>query len=185
MRRIGLAGFVNFFDFAGTRAEGGVAALARTVEAFIAAGVANRFVAVADNDTAAHAGLARLKAQPLPARCRVLHYPPLPLLEAYPTLGPYSDEPVLADVNERAGSLEMYLGRDVLEGTDDWLMPVQWRSWDPKLRRYQGTLADTDKKTAQERFEAKVEAVRVGRATGREDWSGIRAIIDAVVAAFD
>lgn len=179
-----LKGFVTFFDFASSGAEGGVAQLARNVAAFVAAGVANRFVALADNDTEAHASLEKLKKQPLPERCRVLHYPSLPLLEAYPTLGPYSDEPVVADANGRAGSLEMYLGRDVLQG-DGGLMPVQWRLWSPKLGRYHGTLTDADKKEAQKRFEHKVKAYHVGSAEAQADWNGIRAIIESIVTAFD
>ncbi|MEW2615023.1 hypothetical protein AB0937_33545 [Streptomyces sp. NPDC047880] len=180
-----LKGYITFFDFGAAGAEGGVAQLAKTVSAFVAAGVANRFVALADNDTEAHAGLANLKKQPLPKRCRVLHYPPLPALKTYPTLGPYGDEPVPADVNGRAGSLEMYLGRDVLQSEDRTLMPVQWRSWNPKLRRYQGSLADVDKKAAQDRFLRKVQIHRSGQGSGREDWDGIRAIIDTIVTAFD
>ncbi|MFJ8637248.1 HEPN/Toprim-associated domain-containing protein [Streptomyces sp. NPDC093568] len=180
-----LQGYITFFDFAAASAEGGVAQLAKTVSAFIAAGVANRFVALADNDTEAHAGLANLKKQPLPKRCRVLHYPPLPVLKTYPTLGPYGDEPVPADVNGRAGCLEMYLGRDVLQSENRTLMPVQWRSWNPKLRRYQGSLADVDKKAAQDRFLRKVHTHHAGQGTGCEDWDGIRAIIDTIVAAFD
>ncbi|MFI6014082.1 hypothetical protein ACIBAG_35670 [Streptomyces sp. NPDC051243] len=179
-----LKGFVTFFDFAVAGAEGGVAQLAKTVSAFVAAGVANRFVALADNDTEAHAGLANLKKQPLPERCRVLHYPPLRFLETYPTLGPYGDEPVPADINGRAGSLEMYLGRDVLRSDDHTLVPVQWRSWNPKLRRYQGTLAEAEKKAAQDRFLHKVQAHRSKQANGH-DWDGIRAIIDTIVSAFD
>ncbi|MEV0443496.1 hypothetical protein AB0I84_13150 [Streptomyces spectabilis] len=179
-----LKGFVNFFDFAASGAEGGVAQLSRNVTAFLAAGVANRFVALADNDTEAHAGLEKLKKQTLPERCRVLHYPPLPLLEAYPTLGPYTDEPVVVDINGRAGTLEMYLGQDVLQNGAG-LMPVQWRSWNPKLGRYQGTLADGDKKEAQKRFEDKVRAHRTGSAEAKADWTGIRSIIDTIVTAFD
>ncbi|MEU0354347.1 hypothetical protein [Streptomyces cyaneofuscatus] len=180
-----LQGYVTFFDFAAASAEGGVAQLAKTVSAFIAAGVANRFVALADNDTEAHAGLANLKKQALPKRCRVLHYPPLAALKTYPTLGPYEDDPVPADINGRAGCLEMYLGRDVLQSESLTLMPVQWRSWNPKLRRYQGSLADLDKRTAQDRFLRKVHQHHAGHASGREDWDGIRAIIDTIVTAFD
>lgn len=40
--------------------ERNVGALVKTVNAFIVAGVANRFVAIADNDTAGHDGLAKL-----------------------------------------------------------------------------------------------------------------------------
>lgn len=179
-----LKGFVTFFDYDSSGAAGGVDQLAKTVKAFIAAGVANRFVALADNDTEGHAGLAPLTKRALPERARVRHYPPLPFLEAYPTLGPYTDEPVLADINGRAGSLEMYLGQDVLQ-SDDGLMPVQWRNWNHQLSRYHGTFTKADKETAQDRFARKVEAHHTGRASGREDWSGIQAIIDTIMTAFD
>ncbi|MEU6885656.1 HEPN/Toprim-associated domain-containing protein [Streptomyces viridosporus] len=176
-------GFVSFFDYTSGGAEGGVAQLARNVASFVAAGVANRFVALADNDTEGHAGMQKTLERKLPERCRVLFYPPLPLLESYPTLGPYTDEPVVADVNGRAGSLELYLGRDVLQ-TDNGLMPVQWKSWNGKLRRYHGALTDPDKAKTQERFLRKVKAHHAGTLAPDADWSGIRAIIDQVVTAF-
>ncbi|MFF4205739.1 HEPN/Toprim-associated domain-containing protein [Streptomyces sp. NPDC001668] len=178
-----LKGYVTFFDYAGAGAEGGVAQLARNVAAFVAAGVANRFIALADNDTEGHAGMQKTMERALPDRCRVLFYPPLSLLKAYPTLGPYTDEPVLADINGRAGSLELYLGRDVLQ-TEDGLMPVQWKSWNGKLRRYHGSLMDGDKNMAQERFLLKVKAHHAGTPAPDADWSGIRAIIDQLVGAF-
>ncbi|WP_030324130.1 HEPN/Toprim-associated domain-containing protein [Streptomyces sp. NRRL B-3229] len=180
-----LKGFVNFFDYASASPEGGVSALARTVSAFVAAGVANRFIAIADNDTEGHAGLHKIKGRSLPDRCRVLHYPSLPLLESYPTIGPTSELPVLANVNERAGSLEMYLGRDVLEADGGGLMPVQWRSHNEKLRRYHGSLSDDDKRLVQERFVEKARACKAGHGTGNEDWSGVRAIIETIIGAFD
>ncbi|MFI1126901.1 MULTISPECIES: HEPN/Toprim-associated domain-containing protein [Streptomyces] len=178
-----LKSFVTFFDYGSSGAEGGIAQLACNVASFVAAGVANRFVALADNDTAGHAGMRKTLERPLPERCRVMFYPALPLLESYPTLGPYTDEPVVADVNGRAGSLELYLGQDVLQA-EGGLMPVQWKSWDSKLRRYQGALTETDKATAQERFRLKVKAHHARRPAPEADWSGIRAIIDQVVAAF-
>ncbi|MEU1710105.1 HEPN/Toprim-associated domain-containing protein [Streptomyces sp. NPDC005706] len=179
-----LKGFVTFFDYDSGGVEGGVAQLARNVAAFVAAGVANRFVAIADNDTEGIAGMEKTLTRSLPGRCRVMFYPSLPELEHYPTLGPYTDDPVPADVNGRAGALELYLGQDVLQ-TDSGLMPVQWKSWNPKLGRYQGALADQDKRLAQERFLAKVRAHRVGGPHPDADWSGIRAIIDQIVSAFD
>ncbi len=111
-----------------------MAQLARIVAAFVAAGVANRFVAIADTDTEGMAGMEKTLTRSLLGRCRVMFYPPLPELEHYPTLGAYTDDPVLADVNGRAGALELYLGQDVLQ-TDSGLMPVQWKSWNPKLGR--------------------------------------------------
>jgi hypothetical protein len=179
-----LRGYVSFFDYALGGAEGGVAQLARNVAAFVGAGVANRFVAIADADTEGRAGMEKTQQRARPDRCRLLHYPPLPLLESYPTLGPHTDGPVLADVNGLAGSLELYLGRDVLQG-ENGLMPVQWKSWNPRLQQFHGSLTDHDKKTAQDRFLDKVKAHRAGTRPADADWSGIRAIIDSVVNAFD
>ncbi|GAA5120955.1 hypothetical protein GCM10025762_40870 [Haloechinothrix salitolerans] len=180
-----LVGMVNFLDFGSqNRPEGGVGALRNTVRAFVAAGVANRFVALADNDAAAYEGLGELKSsRVLPATCRVLHYPDLELLEDYPTLGPYSAETVNANVNGRAGSLEMYLGVDVLT-LDGSLAPVQWRSFKPKVRRYHGSLLDPDKKRVQETFRRKVQDARSKGPDGM-DWTGIRAIMKAIIHAFD
>ncbi|GGS09957.1 hypothetical protein GCM10010169_63410 [Micromonospora fulviviridis] len=179
-----LIGFVKFIDFDGVSgAEGNVGALAKTVYSFIAAGVANRFVAIADNDTEGHAGLAKLKRESLPDNCRVTHYPDLALLSSYPTVGPYSDEPVLADVNGHAGSLEMYLGHDILT-IDGSLVPVQWRSYNPALKRYHGTLMDPDKKAVQDAFKRKVEDAQRNGITPESDWTGIQAIIEHIVHVF-
>jgi hypothetical protein len=129
-------------------------------------------------------GLAKLKRESLPENSRVTHYPNLALLSSYPTLGPNSQEPVLADINGRAGALEMYLGRDVLT-IGGKLAPVQWRSYHPALNRYHGTLLDPDKKAVQDAFKFKVDdALRNGSAT-KSDWSGAQTIIEHIVHIFD
>ena len=179
-----LVGFVNIIDSAGFPAEGGAAALARMVYSFAASGVANHVVAIADNDTAAYTALEKVKSDPkLPARFKILHYPDLPLLEQYPTLGPYQPDPVPANVNGTAGALEMYLGRDVL-ASEGCLAPVQWTSWDSKAGRYQGSLLPADKRRVQQAFRDKVAAEERGEGTGA-DWTGIKAIIDRIIGAID
>src|SRR5712691_7848280 len=110
-----LSGFINFIDFNSFKAEGGVAMLPKIIYAFVASGVVNRIAAIGDNDTEAYDALEKIKKDPsLPDNIRILHYPDLPTLKNYPTLGPYSPDPVLTDINGSAGALEMYLGRDVL-----------------------------------------------------------------------
>ena len=181
-----LRGFINFIDFDSFNAEGGVAMLPKIVYAFVASGVANRIAAIGDNDTEAHDALEKIKKDPnLPDNVSILHYPDLPTLKNYPTLGPYSTDPVLTDINGSAGALEMYLGRDVLT-IDGQLMPVQWKNYNPKLGRYQGTLLDKDKKTVQKAFAEKVKQAHArGGTTEEEDWSGIEAIIERLLTAFD
>ncbi|GAA4065827.1 hypothetical protein GCM10022214_20040 [Actinomadura miaoliensis] len=179
-----LVEFVNFIDFTTHRAEGSVSTLAKTVATFAAAGVANRFLAIADNDTAAHSALIKVKSdKTLPNTCRVLHYPYLDLLTRYPTLGPYGQGVVLADVNGRAGSLELYLGRDVLT-IDGNLAPIQWQHYDSKLGRYHGALSDHDKKRVQKAFEEKIKSARMSGGAPSGDWTGIEAIMNTIITAF-
>ncbi|MEU4396840.1 HEPN/Toprim-associated domain-containing protein [Kribbella sp. NPDC023855] len=179
-----LVDFLRFMDFS-TKAEGGVGALANLVKSLAAAGIPNHVVAIADNDTAAHEGLANLKSAALPANFRVLNYPELPLLKAYPTLGPQSDTPVLMDVNGRAGSLEMYLGEDLLT-LGGQQAPIQWMGYSTKQKAYQGELVTGHKKRTQEAFQ---EKIRVANGPGGippgQDWSGITAIIGEILSAFD
>jgi hypothetical protein len=118
-----LAEFLRFMDFGGG-AEGGVGRLAKLVRSFIGARIVNRLVAIADNDTAAYDALSELKRD-VPESYRIVHYPDLPLLVSYPTLGPQSSDLVFMNVNGKAGSLEMYLGRDLLTVSGE-LVPVRW-----------------------------------------------------------
>ncbi|MGW9029319.1 HEPN/Toprim-associated domain-containing protein [Streptomyces sp. NPDC055722] len=178
-----LVEFVRFIDYAGTDAEGSASALARMVSAFIAAGVANRFVAIADNDTAAHVALAKLKSRTLPAGCQVLHYPDLPLLAKYPTVGTASPAVTVTDVNGVAGSLEMYLGTDVLT-IGGALAPVQLGAYEPAMQRQQGALSKHHKRLVHKAFRAKVKAARQGQQSDHADWSGVHAIVESIVHAF-
>jgi hypothetical protein len=180
-----LIGFINFIDFIGVPAEGSAGTLAKTLYSFVAAGIANRIVAIADNDTAAHEALSKIKEdKKIPDSYRILHYPDLPLLKSYPTLGPYASEAVLTDVNGRAGALEMYLGHDALT-LDEELAPIQWTNYSPKLQRYQGALLPRDKTGVQKAFEDKVAAAHRGADPAAGDWSGIHAIIEHILDAFD
>jgi hypothetical protein len=180
-----LTELIRFMDYA-ERPEGGAGALVRTVRAFAAAGVANRVVALFDNDTAATDALRNLDVKELPTDIRVLRYPRLELAADYPTLGPpTADAPTgrvaRADVNGLAGSIELYLGRDVLTGPDGALRPVQWRTYVTANRQYQGEIVD--KAAVHETYRVKVEAARMdSRRIALQDWSGVRAILDLVRA---
>lgn len=173
----------SFTDFEAMRVRGGAPALVAMVKGFAGAGVVNRVVALFDNDTAAHAAVRELRDITLPPNMRVLHFPPLPLAAAYPTVGPHGLQ--VMDVNGTATSLEMYFGEDVLRnGPEGALIPVRWGSMEWTLQRYQGELRD--KAAAQERFAAKVAAAEEDPGViPMQDWSGMRAILDMLRKAFD
>jgi len=176
-----LVGYFTFFDFVGARAQGGASQLVHVVKAFAAAGIANRVIALLDNDTAAKDATRSLTSVTLPPNIAVLHYPDTNFLRSYPTLGP-SGLTVL-DVNGTAASIELYLGVDVLMA-DGKLTPVQWAGYNQTLNRYQGEVMGKDRIRAaweQKAAECKAMPVRVSET----DWSGLRLIWESVFQAFD
>jgi len=181
-----LTDLIRFLDYE-QKAEGGAGALVRMVRAFAAAGIVNRIVAVFDNDSAATDALRVLDFPNLPGRLQVLQYPAIALASEYPTLGPPSQvSPAgsvsIADVNGLAGSIEMYLGRDVLVTSDGELRPVQWKSYISSLRQYQGEVVD--KSNIHDAFRAKCAlASREPKVISVQDWEGLRLIIDAICSA--
>lgn len=178
-----LDGFLRFMDFS-AGADGSAASLARLIRSFIGAGIAHRVLGVADNDTAAYDALDKLKRERLPEGYRILHYPDLPLLESYPTLGPQMHERVPMNINGKAGSLEMYLGEDVLTLDGD-LIPVQWTGYIEGQRSYQGAIAKHHKSRIHDAFRDKVAAARQDPENKvTRDWSGVEAIVEAILGAF-
>ncbi len=176
-----LAPYFNFVDFDLHRVEGGAGRLVHTLKVLNGAGIANRIVAVFDNDTAAASALESLDQTRVPGNVRVIQYPALDIARDYPTLGPHGL--ISADVNGLAGCLELYFGRDVLLGPDGRLTPVQWRGFDDRLGRYQGEVMR--KRELQQAFEVKLSACEADPTRlNSYDWSGMREIISALITAF-
>ncbi len=176
-----LADYFTFMDFEGARWGGGAGNLANIVKAFAGAGIVNRVVALFDNDTAAEIALRPLRAVRLPRSIAVQRLPELPALRRYPTIGPSGL--VAMDVNGIAASIELYLGADILSDGSSNLTPVQWTGYEPSLRKYQGEVMSKDR--IQERFARRLDACRKEPdLVSKTDWSGIRAILTKLLAAF-
>lgn len=176
-----LSDYFRFLDFEGARIGGGAGALANIVKAFAGAGIINRIVAVFDNDTAAEAAVQTLDAISIPNNIAIFQYPTLELARDYPTIGPSGL--VSMDVNGLAGSIELYLGTDVLRDDDGDMLPVQWRGYDRNLKKYQGEILN--KATLQQEFDRKLRACEKDASqVNQYDWAGIRLIIDEMRRAF-
>jgi hypothetical protein len=131
-----LAGYYSFLDVDSSRSPGGAGYLVSVVKAFAGAGITNFVIALFDNDTAARDALRSLEGISLPNNFVVCRYPDLELLRSYPTVGPAGVASL--DVNGLAGSIELYLGEDVLRETHGSLVPVQWKGYNGTLKQYQG-----------------------------------------------
>ncbi|MFY1577424.1 hypothetical protein ACN26Z_21250 [Verrucosispora sp. WMMD703] len=182
-----LTDLVRFLDFE-TRPEGSASALVKSIKSFAAAGITNRVVALFDNDSAAADARRGLDKVPLPENIVVDRYPDLDLARHYPTLGPpSSDAPegvlAAANVNGLAGSIELYLGQDVLNDANGNLRPVQWTSFLTGVQRYQGEV--TGKAAVQQAYRDKVAAARRngGRPLRGQDWSGLHLILRQIIHA--
>ncbi len=176
-----LMDYFAFFDFEGSNAEGGAGALVRMIRAFVGAGIRNRTIAVFDNDTAARTALSSLRGAKLPKNVRVLQLPPLRLGKRYPTIGPSGR--TAANINGRAGSIELYFGEDVLRRDDGTLTPIRWKSLDAGSKAWHGNF--DDKAKLQQAFDRKVQRWRGKKVPPTErTWDGMRAIINRLVFAF-
>lgn len=175
-----LLGYFTFFDFHGSKAGGGASQLISVVKAFAAAGVANRVVAVLDNDTAGREACRALKDVNLSENLAIVHYPTREWMNSYPTLGPSGN--VLLNVNGTAASIELFLGHDVLE-QDGKLCPVQWAGYSQSLNAYQGELLD--KAGVLKRWRAKAARCLADKSqVVNADWADLRAIWEQIFTAF-
>jgi hypothetical protein len=177
-----LAPYYSFLEFEASRSQGGAGHLVSLVKAFAAAGITNRIVALFDNDTSAREATRLLEKVSLPANILFRHYPELEMLREYPTIGP--NGLATLEVNGLAGSIELYLGEDVLRADGSTLTPVQWKGYSETLKQYQGEVM---RKTAlQTAFQEKAARCRRdSRALKAADWSGLSAILREVFRAFD
>ena len=126
--------FMNFTDY---KVQGSTNFLTHYLKAFIGAGIENRVIAIYDNDSAGMAELIGIKHIKLPENFRVFKLPSIELAESYPTLGPNGKENM--NINERACSIEMFLGKDVLMEENEFI-PIQWKGYVEKTETYQGEI---------------------------------------------
>lgn len=171
-----LVGFLTFMDYS-HKPDGGVGAVTNGLKAFSAAGIGNRIIGLYDNDTAGRQGLLSLQKSPLRPHMRGTVLPELELARSYPTYGP--DGLSRTDINGRAVSVELFLGRDVLT-IDGELSPVQWTQYVKPMNSYQGEISQKD--VIQGRFYSKAKAFNAAsKHEKRDDWQDLEHLIDYIV----
>lgn len=174
-----LVGLYGFLDFEGLKIEGSAHMLPKTVRSFIGAGVAQRMIAIFDNDTAGVAAMTSLSAVPLPDHVRLMALPHNTAATAYPTIGPQGV--VAMDVNGLACAIEMYLGVETLRAPNGEPLRVRWGGYDQKMGRYQGIVEDKD--GIAERYLQRLRACATP-SEARMTFPEMAEIIDAITAQF-
>jgi len=134
-----LKDYYHFIDFDEYKVESSASALVKLITSFAAANVKHPIIALFDNDTAGLKEMKKLASKTLPRNIRILKYPDIALAKKYPTVGPTGKKKL--NVNGYACSIEMYFGVDVLT-RDNELIPIQWKGFEDKEKKYQGEIAD-------------------------------------------
>lgn len=159
---------VRFLDTS-FRPETNAAAVVKMIKSFAAAGINNRILAILDNDAAASEAMTNLP-RILPNNIKVIQYPELDLMTSYPTIGPQGE--INMNINGLAGSIEMYMGKDILTGNDGNLELVQWGGYMNRVKKYQGSLINKD--AVDSRFKGK-DAADVNK------WQDLRYLWDYII----
>lgn len=170
-----------FFDYEEFGIPGGAGNLVNLVKSFVAAGVANRIVALFDNDTGATESLLSLKDIALPRNLKVIKLPNLKFLENYPTVGPSGEAQM--SISGTAAGIELYLGNDVLTRRDGSRREVRWTGYSKKLEKYQGELVE--KSAVQDLFLKKLEASTTAQLRQDSNMEHIIEILKSIINAFN
>ncbi|MFW5879204.1 MAG: HEPN/Toprim-associated domain-containing protein [bacterium] len=164
--------FIDFEEYE-VKIESSASALVKLVTSFAATKVKHPIIVLFDNDTSGIKEMKKLTSMIIPPNIRVLKYPDIRLANNYPTVGPSGKKKM--NVNGYACSIEMYLGVDILT-RDDELIPIQWKGYENKEKKYQGEIAD--KRHVQETFKKKLMS------SDLVEMSEMRQLLDRLFRAF-
>lgn len=151
-----LKDYYHFIDFDEYKVESSASALVKLITSFAAANVKHPIIALFDNDTAGLKEMKKLNSKTVPPNIKILKYPDITMAKKYPTVGPTGKKKM--NVNGLACSIEMYFGVDVLTRNKE-LIPIQWKGFEEKEKKYQGEIAD--KNYVQETFRKKLRTAEV------------------------
>lgn len=175
-----MAKFFSFINFSDYNVQGSTNFLTHYFKLFAAAGIQNRIIALYDNDSAGLAELIALENINIPNNFRAIHLPDLKLTSNYPTLGP--DGRKNMDINGKACSIELFLGRDVLQ-EDGNFIPIQWKGYVDKTKTYQGEIMY--KQHVQDKFDEKVNKAPKNGTIDKEMWEEMEMLLNAIFDAFN
>jgi hypothetical protein len=137
-----LTDYISFFDYEGSKPDGGASYILKFLRAFSAARINTPILALFDNDAVGLDALNAARDLSLPSHIKTTSLPDIELARSYPTLGPQGKHSV--DVNGKAVSIELFLGRPNLTGQDGNLIPVVWSAYVQRVQSYQGAIDGKD-----------------------------------------
>jgi len=176
-----LSGYFFFPDYEAVNFAGSSGSLVNIVRLLSATGTANRTVVMFDNDAAGFDAIRQLTTIELHGNVKAIMLPDLSIARDYPTEGPQGR--LNMDINGAACSIELYLGRDVLQDGSSGLTPIRWAGYLPGAGRYQGEILR--KRLIQERYlQILADTASDPSILTSRDWSDIRKVLQTIFNSF-
>ncbi|MDY0326889.1 MAG: HEPN/Toprim-associated domain-containing protein [Arcobacteraceae bacterium] len=165
--------YYNFKDFKISNASGNAHQLFLEIKSLIAINHKGKIIALFDNDGEGLKWFDELKNIKIPENFVILTYPDIPLLENYP-----SENDTNENFNRIAGSIEMYLGKDILREEGKFIpIEISTQSIPQGAIRYKSKL--------QKKYFKKISKCKKDRTKIEEfDWSEMKLLLNKVFQAF-
>jgi 5S rRNA maturation endonuclease (ribonuclease M5) len=165
--------YYHFIDFDEYKVESNASALVKLVISLAASNIRHPIIVLFDNDTTGIMEMKKLNSVQMGNNFQILKLPDLKLAKNYPTIGPTGIKKM--NVNGLACGIEMYLGKETLT-KDGSLLPIHWKSYNDKERKYQGEISE--KGLVQDTFRQKIKS------NLDADFSDIDLVLKSVFKAF-
>jgi hypothetical protein len=169
-----LVPYYQFIDFGEYKIESNASALVKLIISFSAAKVEHPMIAIFDNDTTGLMEMGKLKHVKLASNIRVMRLPDIQVVKKYSTIGPTGRRKM--NINGYACSIELYFGMDCLIDDTGEQIPVHWKAYNEKEKKYQGEISE--KGNVQDKFREKLKS------KDEKDFSDMDAVLKSIFNAF-
>lgn len=145
------ARYYSFLDIESSNLELNSSRLVSYIKSFISAGFMNKIIILFDNDAEGVFALSELsKLNKIPSNFAIKTYPDVPIAKKYPVICPTGIENL--DINGSGAAIEIYFCEDLLLNEKNKLLPLQLKSYNEAIGRYQSAFSNKDKKRVQQEF---------------------------------
>ena len=167
-----LIDYYNFKDFKIAKAQGNAHQLFLDIKNLIAINHKAKVIALFDNDGEGVTQYNQLKKINIPKNFVILKYPDIELLKSYPTNNTFEN------LNGIAGSIEMYLGKDILQENEEYIAVELANQTIP-----QGAIKYKDK--LQKKYFKKIKKCKNDISfIDSYDWSEMKLLLNTIFDAF-
>lgn len=176
--------YFSFLDIELSKLELGADRIITYLKSFISAGIINKVIVLFDNDAEGNFCKQKLlKLKHIPNNFCIKTYPDIKIAKNYPTICPTRIEKL--NVNGSACSIELYLCKNVLKKQDQFI-PIQWKSFNDNVGKYQGSFSDENKGEIQRKYSTILKECEKNRKyINKYNFDNMKILLEDIFTAFN